>query len=521
MKRTALLAALAAITSMLPGTSQANPTGCAPDAPGGEWRTYGGGYDGQRNQEAATIDADWVSSMAPKWIVPTSLASAKAGSFENTPIVVDGCVYLGSNAGVVYALNADTGALVWGNIVEGQGQSLLGGVIVGSLTVEGGVVFVGVQKPGNSYVAAFDQTTGVRLWRTIVENDQNSSLISSSPIVFDGLLYQGFAGAESGSVARGGHAILDASHDCGGDAFNELGKQVTFCDSPVPGATGGTRLYHGYTISDAEYAAGYRGASEWCSPAYDPVDRYVYSCGGNPASKRIEAPFSNALLKVDADPSRETFGEIVAAYKGDNDQYYPGMDRQPACDLLGDTLVVVWSLACLQLDLDFGASPQLWRDSIGRLMLGDLQKSGIYHAVFAGSMSRAWTQVVGTPGVAFNSSSGAYGVVGGEGRVFVTGTPGGIQWGLSADQGRYRWAHPILDGIHYQATSFANGMVFVIDNGAFVTVIDGDTGLPIAKRNVAQDTGTPAVAQSSNGIAIARNMVFVNVGSNTIAYAAP
>lgn len=529
MKRIAVVAALAVVAGLMPGVSTANPTGCAQSVTGGEWPSYSGSLDNSRTQLDSTIDADWVAGMELAWKVSTSSVPTGSGTYSNTPVVADGCVYLASNTGLILALNAETGGFVWGGKVTGTGQLLLGGVVVGSPLVDNGVLYVGVSQPSAPYVAAFDAATGTRLWRATVETGQSNSLINASPVAVDGMIFMGFSGNEGNSVARGGFAILDGGHDCGGDEFlaGPTTAKILACDNPVleldelgnPVATGGHRLAHEHTISDAEYAEGYRGASIWCTAAIDPVEKYAYACGGNPASKKIEHRYSNSLLKIDVNPERPaTFGTIVDSYKGDTDQYYPGLDRQPACDALGDVLVAVWSLACLQLDLDFGASPNLYHDKLGNLILSDLQKSGVVHAIYADQMSRKWTQVVGAPCAACNAASGAYAEINGEGRLFGVSTPGGLLYGLQAEQGRYRWAQPIADGVHFQATSTAGGIVFAIDNGGFLTIVDGETGLPLAKRNVAQDTSASPADQSSQGVAIAYDMVFVNQGNMTIAY---
>ena len=58
------------------------------------------------------------------------------------------------------------------------------------------------------------------------------------------------------------------------------------------------------------------------------------------------------------------------------------------------------------LDLDFGASPNLFRDASGRLVLGDLQKAGVYHAVYTDQMTSAWQTTVSVPCFSCNATSG-------------------------------------------------------------------------------------------------------------------
>lgn len=491
--------------------------GCAdPTHEGGEWRSYGGDLRNTRSQPAETvIGADNVLSLTPEWTFNPNDVDPAGGAFSNTPVVADGCVYVASNTGVVMSLNADTGAHNWTQRFRGQGQTLLGGVIVGSPVVADGMVFVGVSDPGVPYVAAMDQATGELLWTSVVtgwiEEDsygyhpdtvQNNVLINASPLYYDGMIFQGFAGNEGGAPARGGFAILDASRAC-------QPTSGIVCETPADGGTGGSVLAHTYAITDEEYEAGYRGASVWCTAAIDLETKYVYACGGNPASKRIEARYANALLKIDGDPRRETFGDIVDAYKGNVDQYFPGLDRQPACDAFGEELVVVWSIPCLQLDLDFGASPNLFTDRVGRTVVGALQKSGVYHTVHTDNMQMEWTQIVGTPCVSCNAASTAID----DERVFIGATLPGQMIAVDRLQGRYRWASPLLDGIHFYSTSYANGVVYTMDGFANLRAFDAATGVPLAVLPISQAVGGPvADAGNSSGVAIARNTVYAASG---------
>ncbi|GAC1418411.1 MAG: PQQ-binding-like beta-propeller repeat protein [Actinomycetota bacterium] len=510
-----MLAALAMCATVLSLTQgHAAPASCAAaSAPGGQWTSYGGAPGNQRNQAApSAINAATAANLKPAWTFDANIVSStgkvvSSGTMSNTPIVAGGCVYLATSAGYVDALNADTGALVWATSYPGAGQILLGGIIVGSPLVQDGVVYVGVSRPGTPYLAAIDQATGAKLWETTVEENQVNSLINASPVYQDGMIFMGFSGNEGGSVARGGFAIVKAGKSC------EAGVPHLKCYNPVAGGTAGVRLAHTFTISDAEYAAGYRGASVWCTAAVDAG--FVYACGGNPASKRLEARYSNALLKIDMRSDSKTFGQIVGAYKGTSDQYFPGLDRQPACDNLGEQVVyLAWSATCAQLDLDFGASPSLWRDRLGRLMVGDLQKAGIFHAVYADNMEQAWTTLVGTPCFSCNAASGA---VDGS-QIYVEGTLPGQVVALSRENGRYRWAMPVGDGVHFQSISTSNNVVYVVDSFGFLNIFDATNGVPIQKRPISVDTGASAADQSSQGVAIARNTVFVNSGEFLVAY---
>ncbi len=53
--------------------------------------------------------------------------------------------------------------------------------------------------------------------------------------------------------------------------------------------------------------------------------------------------------------------------------------------------------ACGDIDLDFGAAPNLIRGPDGRMLVGAGQKSGVYHVFDAKTMEPVWTQIVGPP----------------------------------------------------------------------------------------------------------------------------
>lgn len=521
------IAPLAAIALALPviGLSgsdaiSAPSGGCASvEHPGGEWRSYGHDLSNTRSQPLEKrIDASNARTLEPKWIFDTSAQDAilDGGGFQNTPVVADGCLYASTSTGWALAINPDSGKLVWAEQLVGEGGGdLIGGVIVGSPTVEDGMVFVAVSRPGSPYVAALDQATGRVLWKsTVVTTKKFSAVFNAAPIYFGGKIFQGWLGVEGSGSTRGGYAILNASRDC-------EERSYVSCHDSTPGAGGGSLLETRWTITDKEYADGYEGASVWCSAAIDPEEMYIYACGGNPHSEGKEARYANSLLKIDGDPTRRTFGDIVDHYKGRNDQYVNGADRQAVCENFADeTTVLVWSLGCLMLDLDFGASPNLFRDASGRLLVGDLQKAGVYHAVYTDHMAPAWQATISAPCFSCNATSGAYA----NGRVYTVGSPVGHLVGIGTkkqQEGRLQWAYPMHDMVHYQSVSTANGVVYVVDTLGNLNMVDAATGLPLMRRPMSLDVGGSAVDAASQGVSIARNLVFAATGQYIIAYGLP
>jgi polyvinyl alcohol dehydrogenase (cytochrome) len=478
--------------------------GCAPAHDGGEWRSYGGSLAQQRNQtEEHVLNPSSVANVAKAWSFDVASEEATGvlggtGSLQNTPTVADGCVYLATNTGYVIALNADTGHRVWTSVrMPGSSAGdLVGGTITGSPTVQNGFVYVGVSRQNDPFVAILDQATG-EVFRLAPAMDPKKNdpkyrtTIVAAPVVWNGVIFQGIMADENSAGARGGYSILNA-------LTGDLIRQE-------------------WTISDAEYNAEYRGASVWCTAAVDVDTGYAYACGGNPASKQKEARYANSLLKIDLESTRPTFGQIVAAYKGNYDQYYPGLDRQPACDQVPTTLV--WSPTCVQLDLDFGASPNLFTINVGGQqvkVVGDLQKAGIYHAVFADNMQLAWNSVVGTPGPVYNAGSPA---VDGANVYTAASLPGQI-WALEKGRGRYRWVTPEPTGapMYFESTSTANGVVYSIDNSGTLHMLDAATGVPAKEVNLGVEVGQPIASTSSHGVSIARNTIYAAASSYVVAF---
>ncbi len=136
-----------------------------------------------------------------------------------SPIVVDGVVYAGSDLGEVYALDSETGRLLWNHAVETPNE-------LTAPTIASGVFYYGVHglsandDPGAVGLYALDASTGARLWafRTNSAGLRFQQLVSS-PVVADGVVYftsQGFGL---------GTAYLHALDALTGDLLWEVGAE--------------------------------------------------------------------------------------------------------------------------------------------------------------------------------------------------------------------------------------------------------------------------------------------------------
>jgi outer membrane protein assembly factor BamB len=92
-----------------------------------------------------------------------------------TPAVLNDVVYVGSDDNNLYALNANTGILLW--------RYTTGGLVRSAPAVVDGLVYVG---SGDSNVYALDAKTGIRQWNYTTGNS-----VESSPAVVNGVVYVG------------------------------------------------------------------------------------------------------------------------------------------------------------------------------------------------------------------------------------------------------------------------------------------------------------------------------------------
>ncbi len=110
----------------------------------------------------------------------TVLWKTQTGSIvRSSPAVVGGVVYIGSEDGKVYALNASTGLILWSYLTNAVPDS----DVYSSPAVAGGVVYVG---SGDGAFYALNATNGLQLWNYTTDNG-----FLSSPAVVDSVVYTG------------------------------------------------------------------------------------------------------------------------------------------------------------------------------------------------------------------------------------------------------------------------------------------------------------------------------------------
>ncbi len=480
----------------------------APSHRGGDWASLNGGANNSRNQSSERlIGPNEAKGLRPKWSFSGVEVGAPGGA-RSTPIVADGCVYLAlgqgylGDRGDVIALDADTGELIWHVRLEGSvlGLAAANGMIyvTPSLGTRGDVAMPVVSDsyvPAGSYAVALDAHTGKRMWtsaRLDDGNPGNGTFINASPVAYD----------------AGGKQLLFVP--LAGGAGDGAKVPMYFLDART-----GRTVKKAYTLTPAEYAAGYGGTGIWSTAAFDPGTQHLYAGTADSDAHTHQHPYNDALLKIDANPRRTTFGSVVAAYSGTTEHAnldaYIGESHNPACGAFGGTGVhpptfvdTSASVECLEMDFDFGGSPNLYSDESGRLRVGALQKSGIYHSVDAAQMTGAWNFVVGPGGAAMDGATAAVG----SHDIYVGATPN-LVFGLGRANGQLRWVSASFEDLFaYQPLSLANGVLYTINDAGFLVAIDAASGVPLLHRQIATDGDFEQCLGVGAGVAIARNLVF-------------
>jgi uncharacterized repeat protein (TIGR01451 family) len=144
-------------TNTLPGT-------------GATWEQFHGDNMQRWNPRETELGVNNVGSLARKWTYAT-------GAFvESSPAVVSGVVYIGSDDGNLYALNASTGQKLW-SFSTGSGQSILDAPAVAD-----GVVYIGSY---DGILYALNASTGKELWSFVT----GTNPVVGPPTVMDGVVY--------------------------------------------------------------------------------------------------------------------------------------------------------------------------------------------------------------------------------------------------------------------------------------------------------------------------------------------
>jgi alcohol dehydrogenase (cytochrome c) len=219
-----------------------------------DWRLPGRTYGNWRYSPLAQIDVGNVAKLRPVTIVHTGMFA----SFETTPLVVDGIMYITTpvvdRRMKIIALDAATGATIWTTTyASGPFKGCCGPNNRGAALAYG-YLYVATM---DAKLVAFDARTGQERWETRVADPSIGYSESMAPQVYDGMVIVGSAGGEW--ALRGFVAAYDA----------RTGKQRWRWYATDP-----------KTFSGDSWKTG--GGTVWTTPAIDAERNLLIFGTGNP-----------------------------------------------------------------------------------------------------------------------------------------------------------------------------------------------------------------------------------------------
>ena len=311
------------------------------------WNGWGGAGNARyQTAEHAGLTSAEVPRLRLKWAFgfpDTSVTWAQA-------TVAGGRVYIGSQASIVYSLDAASGCVHWAFGAKGGVRTAI--TVSPNRSTASGYAIYFADTQSNAY--ALDAQTGRQLWVRKVETHPRSR-VTGSPTFFENRLYVPVSSYEEVQsddpeyaccTFRGSVVALDI------ETGDVVWKTYTIADQPRPRgtSTAGVTLY------------GPSGNAIWSSPTIDPARRLVYVATGNGYSDPPQAT-SNAVLAMELDTGALRWVSQTLP----KDVYIAGCppaSANPNCpNDVGP-------------DLDFGNSPVLTKTSDGREILVIGQKSG-------------------------------------------------------------------------------------------------------------------------------------------------
>ncbi len=235
--------------------------------------------------KAAGLSAGQVSRLKLKWAFGFPGATALYGE-----TVVDGRVYVSSNAGYVYSLDAETGCVHWS--------------FHSAAVVRSGVT-VGVPRAGSARVVAYfgdirgneyalDATNGELIWKTSADS-QPLARITGNTRLYQGRLYVPIASLEEDEsrsavhvccTFRGAVVALDA------ETGKQIWKTYTIPEEPK---------FIKKNSMGVDYM-GPSGAGVWTTPIVDTKRRALYFGTGNSFSE--PAPTSDSIMALNMDTGK-------------------------------------------------------------------------------------------------------------------------------------------------------------------------------------------------------------------------
>lgn len=323
----------------------------------GDWPLHGHDYGNTRFSPLRQVTRENVGKLQLAWTINTG----RKASFQTTPIVVDGVMYITTPYNDVLALNAATGEQVWRYNHVLRTEEFCCGPANRGAGVAGGRLYMATI---DNRLLALDTATGAVAWDVEITNTDPGVREAVAPLlgealfkdatvtggtgysanmapqVFDGKVYVGITGTGYGlhlDLKDKGDAALSVVGFSGGD--NGLRGFLAAYDAAT-----GRELWRWHTVQDERWVGEWRartpdgvalnrdldvekaaaakwrdawrlgGGSIWTTPAIDTGTRTLYIGTGNPAPQMDDQTrpgdnlYTSSVVALDADTGKLKWG---------------------------------------------------------------------------------------------------------------------------------------------------------------------------------------------------------------------
>jgi polyvinyl alcohol dehydrogenase (cytochrome) len=341
------------------------------------WNGWGPTLANTHNQpaKAAGLTAEQLPKLTLKW----ALGLPEATSAWAQPTVVGGRLFVGSQNGTVYSLDAKSGCVAWTYVAKG---GVRGAISIGALAKapSGHAAYFSDQK---GYAYALDADSGKEIWSVVVDPHPLIRL-TGSPALFENRLY-----------------VPTSSYE-------EVGKSPTYACCTFRGAivaldvATGKVIWRSFMVgepvlmgkrADGGESWGPSGGAIWSAPTIDTKRRLIYIGTGNTYSGKTQ-PMAEAVVAINLADGKVKWVQQVTP-----EDVYGCRNNEPNCGTQQGP------------DFDFGVAPVLVTRRDGKDVIVIGQKSGV--------------------GFAFDPDNGGKQLW--QYRAGKGGALGGIEWGVAAD----------------------------------------------------------------------------------------
>ncbi len=446
----------------MPNHCAANPAMADP-ASGPAWNGWGVDMSNDRFQSAknAALTPAQVPNLKLKWAfgVPTGLSQ------YNQPTIVSGRVFLGTDTGYVYSLDAKSGCVYWSFQTK---AAVRGALSVGPVKGKGATKYGVFFGDFRTYVYGLDAQTGQQIWSTRAD-DHFIARITAAPIFHDGKVYVPVSSSEEFQAGNPDYACCTSR-----------GSVVAF------DASNGERLWKTYVMDEPKpvrknskgvqlYAPA--GGSVWNSPTIDTKLNAIYFGTGD-AETEPAAKTSDSVMALDLKTGKELWhyqiqendafmGGCGGTSKSDNCPVNPGPDldigNSPILKTMPDGKRILLTAAkdgrVFALDPDkkgallwmTNAAPPPPPGATGFARLGGIVWGGaaddrnVYYGLSSGGMSalklttgeKVWYTPLAKEGTRVNNAAAVSAI---PGVAFVAGSDG-VLHALSTADGKIIWEY--------------------------------------------------------------------------------